>query len=120
MKQEDTEKSTSEEIQSFARTKTEKAQEEHLKPAIVESGPVQVDDDIVEDFDNDTENDEEDNEEEHISASQLLGFGKADDGKLFGSSMIACCQWCGSKLIATGSFHAYIRNRKFLPINNVY
>lgn len=80
LKQEDTEKSTSEEIQSFARTKTEKAQEEHLKPAIVESGPVQVDDDIVEDFDNDTENDEEDNEEEHISASQLLGFGKADDG----------------------------------------
>ena len=89
MKQEDTDKSTSDEIQSFVRTKTEKAEEEHLKPAIVESGPVQVDDDIVEDLDNDTENDEEDNEEEHISASQLLGFGKADDGKLhLGSSRV--------------------------------
>ena len=80
MKQEVLEKSSSEEIKSFVKTKTEKAEGDNLKPAIVESGPVQFDN-VVEELDNDTEYDEEEAEDEHVSASQLLGFGTTDDGE---------------------------------------
>ena len=62
------------------KTKTEKAEDDNLKPAIIESGPVQFDN-VAEELDNDTEYEEEEAEEEHVSASQLLGFGKADDGE---------------------------------------
>ena len=80
MKQEAAEKLKSEETEMLVKTKSETTCEDHLKPAIIESGPVQVDN-LAEELDNDMEYDGEEAEEEHVSASQLLGFGKADDGE---------------------------------------
>ena len=81
VKQEELEKSTLDETESLLMIKTEGTDHgNHLKPAIIESGPVQIDN-TFEEVDNDTECEEGEAEEEHVSASQLLGFGNADDGK---------------------------------------